>query len=103
MLRLDFRPGESFEHAEMAFAQARLDDQLVAGHRGDGARRVVRAPRIAAVQSREFDVLQALREQARLAQSGIRKRAVGMPLHAALAVPYGFAVTDQDELGHFQD
>ena len=83
MLRLDLRPGESFEHAEMALAQARLDDQLVAGQLGDRARRMVRAAGVAAIKRLEFDLLQAACEQPRLAQPDVGKRAVSLPLHAA--------------------
>jgi hypothetical protein len=47
----------------MALAQARLDDQLVAGQLGDRARRMVRAAGVAAIERLEFDLLQAACEQ----------------------------------------
>jgi hypothetical protein len=61
---------------------------------------MVRAAGIAAVERLEFDRLEPLRKQVRLAQTNVGQRAVGVPLHAALAVPHGLAMTYQYELGH---
>jgi uncharacterized protein len=96
----DLGANQTFEYAEVALAQTRLDPQFTTGRRRDTACRIARAQGIAAVQRAEFDVSHSLRKQSCLAHTGVRQRGIGMPLHTALAIPQRLTVADQNELSH---
>src|SRR3990172_5285220 len=100
MVRRNFAAREAFEYTEMALAKARLENDVVPGHLGNAARGVLRAPRIPSLERAECNLPEMAREQLRLAHAGLGQRAVGVPLHAALLVPYRLAVADQNYLSH---
>ena len=92
---------ESLEYPEGTFAQARLPDDCVAGHFGDFRSRVPRTRKIAAVKCRKVLARHALAHRLRLRAANVGQRGVGLPLHAAFAIPRGFTMTNQDQFGAF--
>src|SRR5690606_29379992 len=95
---------QPFQHAEAAFADAWLGAyaQIQRGRQRGG--RIVRALEIAAVERRERvfagRIAQPLGQQAGLFAAGFVQRDVLPALQAALAVPVGFAVSDEPDLSH---
>src|SRR5262249_1541024 len=98
LLRLEIQVGPALEFAVVALAQRRVEHDAQPRRAGERRRRLPRAARAAAVPRPHVLGRKARSELPRLTPAVLGQRAVAViPLDAALAVPLGLAVADQDE------
>ena len=90
---------EPLEDAEVAFAQALVGDDIMAGGRRDDRGGIERAAEVAAVDGRATVVGKPLGQGFRLSAPFLGERAVQVTLPPAFGVPMGLAVPHGNDMG----
>jgi hypothetical protein len=100
-LHLDLRPRLALPGAERPLAQPLVQAHGETEPRRDDVRRLARAGQITGVD--DVDAVELAGDAGRLFAADVVQMRVGVALPAAVAIPVGFAVADEEERGHETD
>lgn len=97
---VDFALREALPGTDVDLAEPRIDLERQAEELGEDLAGLAGAPEIARVHGGDRLVAKRRRELPGLTAAGVVERAIGVSLVAALAVPIGLAVANEEDRGH---